>query len=130
MGKDVSPAAPYLWPDQLNFANLRDPAVISKVAGIVPADIYLAINYRAEYYLASGLAISGIGAGDAKMRIFATITAMDSQGQYHRTATVVAESDETTPYAIAGIDPAAYPRLIVSAQKKLLPKIAAEIATW
>jgi hypothetical protein len=130
MGKDISPGGTYLWPDKLNYIDLRNPSVVSTVAGIIDADIYIAVNYKAEYFISTGLAVGGVGGGEAKMRIIATITATDAAGKYFRTSTVIAESDETTEYVVSGIDSATYPRLIASAQKNLIPKMTSEIAVW
>jgi hypothetical protein len=130
LGQDYSPAATLLFPEKLNYANIRNGKLAVKMAGIVKADVLIAVNYKAEYFMKSGLQIGGMGGGAAKMRIYALITAVDSKGKLLSNAVIQAESDEEAALVMNNFDSANYPKLIVSAQKNLIPKLTKEIAGW
>jgi len=130
MGQDTSPQSVKVFPAGLNYANILLPKTIQSVSAIVPADLYLSVDLRAEYFMWTGLSIGSVGGGVGKVRLYATLSLVSSSGKVLRQYQASGVSKDTAAMLLDSLDSEAYPRLIAQAQQDLFPRLAKEVAAW
>jgi hypothetical protein len=119
----------------LGYVSLFDEKQNAKLAAATKADLVMGISIKAGYAMYNGLSIGGIGGGQANMRLTATVCLADANGKLVRRSVVYGQGTETALIGSIGaigmgMDPAQFPRLIVSAQEDLLKNLAKEFASW
>jgi hypothetical protein len=135
LGVDVSDAGQRLFPPGLSYVDLKDTKLAVKIAALAKADIIVAIDLKAEYRMTEGLSIGIFKANKATMTLTAYVTVSDASGKVLRRTSVSADSKETSVAGTIGnteatLDPAEYPKLILSAQEELFRSLSKEISRW
>jgi hypothetical protein len=135
LGVDVSGAGQRLFPPGLNYVDLKDTELAVKIAALTKADILVAVDLKAEYKITEGLSIGILKTNKVTMTLTAYLTAADASGKVLRRTSVSADSKETSLTGTIGkteatLDPAEYPRLILSAQEELFRSLSKEISRW
>lgn len=130
MGQDTSPQAVKVFPAGLNYVNLLAPKALQAVSAIVPADLYLSVDLRAEYFMWTGLKVGAVGGGVGKIRLYATLSLMGAGGRLLRQYQATGISQDTAMVIMDSMDETAYPKLILQAQRDLLQRLAKEVGAW
>lgn len=130
MGTETSPASMYVYPEGLNYLNIFDSQLVSKIAGITKADLLLSVSIKAEYAMSSGIGLGALAVGNARMILNTTINVATAQGKLMRTVQLKGFSSEDASITGNTMSKSDFPRLIASAQKDLSEKMAKEFAAW
>jgi hypothetical protein len=74
LGQETSVASNLMYPEGLNYCNIMDSKLSTKLAEITKAGLLISVAIKAEYDMSSGIGFGVLSIGNGKMILYATVS--------------------------------------------------------